>query len=305
MTSNTRTSREIERDVQETRDRIAGHLEEIRGRMTVGRILDEAMDYARHSGGGEMAQNLGRSVRDNPAPLFLIGAGMAWMMASNGVGRRNAGSANTASASAQDAADSMSEATSSFKNRTGDAAARARDTLASKAEDAVAAMHDIKDAGKRGSEAVYRNAGDLANTLSRLFQEQPLVLGALGVALGAALGAAIPESETEDRLMGRQADKLKAKARETAAGQAEHYGEKAKAAMGKTGSAPKQRDPAGRAAPQRTAAQAPSTPSAVAKKKEAGLAAASAGEKRHTPGRGGIDQTGEKPVTVPGKVTNP
>ena len=40
----------------------------------------------------------------------------------------------------------------------------------------------------------------------RTFEEQPLVLGAIGLAIGAALGAALPPSETEDRLMGEARD---------------------------------------------------------------------------------------------------
>jgi hypothetical protein len=39
-----------------------------------------------------------------------------------------------------------------------------------------------------------------------LFEEQPLIVGALGVALGAAIGAALPRTEQEDRLLGEIRD---------------------------------------------------------------------------------------------------
>ena len=40
-----------------------------------------------------------------------------------------------------------------------------------------------------------------------LLSEQPLLLGALGIAVGAAIGAALPPTEQEDRLFGSARDK--------------------------------------------------------------------------------------------------
>jgi Protein of unknown function (DUF3618) len=59
------------------------------------------------------------------------------------------------------------------------------------------------EAGER-----VRHQGHLAKQgVLRTLDEQPLVLGALGLAIGAALGAALPPSETEDKLMGEARDK--------------------------------------------------------------------------------------------------
>jgi hypothetical protein len=44
--------------------------------------------------------------------------------------------------------------------------------------------------------------------------EQPLVLGAIGLAVGAALGSALPSTTREDRLMGGTRDRLKHRAAE-------------------------------------------------------------------------------------------
>jgi hypothetical protein len=62
----------------------------------------------------------------------------------------------------------------------------------------------------------------------RTLDEQPLMLGAIGLAIGAALGAALPPSETEDRLMGEARDE--ALRRATKAGR--EQAEKARAAAG-------------------------------------------------------------------------
>ena len=41
-----------------------------------------------------------------------------------------------------------------------------------------------------------------------LFEDHPLIAGALAVAVGAALGAALPRSRTEDKYFGEQSDHL-------------------------------------------------------------------------------------------------
>ena len=42
---------------------------------------NQMVDYVRDNG-GEMAQNLGRSFRDNPVPFIVTGVGLAWLMSS-------------------------------------------------------------------------------------------------------------------------------------------------------------------------------------------------------------------------------
>lgn len=59
------------------------------------------------------------------------------------------------------------------------------------------------EAGARVRHQGYRAKQGMLRTLD----EQPLVLGAIGLAIGAALGAALPPSETEDKLMGEARDK--------------------------------------------------------------------------------------------------
>ena len=74
------SSAAIERDVEARRADLRGTLDELRDRMTPGQVLDEAWQFARGSGGGDYVRNLGTSVRNNPLPVALIGAGIAWLM---------------------------------------------------------------------------------------------------------------------------------------------------------------------------------------------------------------------------------
>jgi hypothetical protein len=76
----TRLSEQLEREAEIARSELAGDLNELRHRMTPGQIVDEAVGYARDTPLAEFVANLGRDIRQNPLPLLLIGAGIAWAM---------------------------------------------------------------------------------------------------------------------------------------------------------------------------------------------------------------------------------
>jgi hypothetical protein len=68
-------SARLEREVEETCGQLSGTLEELRGRMTPGRVVDQVIDYTRESPAAELFRNLGQEVRENPLPVVLIGIG--------------------------------------------------------------------------------------------------------------------------------------------------------------------------------------------------------------------------------------
>jgi hypothetical protein len=62
----------------------------------------------------------------------------------------------------------------------------------------------------RGSISPMSDVGRrVQETVSDLFAQQPLLLGAVGLAIGAGIAASMPASETEDRLMGGTADTVR------------------------------------------------------------------------------------------------
>ena len=64
--------------------------------------------------------------------------------------------------------------------------------------------------------SVQQQSDQLSRQIVSLFDQQPLVAGALAFAVGAAVGAALPHTAQEDQLLGEQADKLRGKAVKTA-----------------------------------------------------------------------------------------
>jgi Protein of unknown function (DUF3618) len=297
-----RSAAEIEREVQQSRAEVEQTLDAIQARLSPGQLLDQAVGYFRDGRGGEFARNLGDSIIQNPLPLTLVGVGLAWMMLAGQRSPRNGGHRDPAywddepdtfedhyTGLADESmaymhtgadlpagegygddrggyGDSMKEAGRTAKDKMGelgdqarDAGARARERVehagARVAERAHEARARARYHGRRAQQSVVRS-----------FQEQPLVLGAIGVAIGAAIGAALPPSEAEDRLMGEARDD--ALRRATKAGRAQ--AEKARAAAGAVVAAA--RDEAGKQGLTAESSSKPSTsgPSAEARETEPG-----------------------------------
>ena len=81
------------------------------------------------------------------------------------------------------------------------------------------ARHRVSDAAshvRHGARDAQARAGYYGRRVQRGFldtlQDQPLVLGAFGLAVGAAIGAALPATATEDEWMGDTRDRLKNRA---------------------------------------------------------------------------------------------
>jgi ElaB/YqjD/DUF883 family membrane-anchored ribosome-binding protein len=254
---NGRSSAEIEREVEATRSNLTSTLEELRDRASPGQLFEQALDYARTSGGAELVRNLGRSVQDNPLPLVLIGAGIGWLMftgnnraaaAQPGPGYRADHTPRSSSRfrvyegveqnqvmgdygdaplfeRASDAKDSIGERARSAAGGVGDSLASAAGQAADRASStynkitgaadqvvdsmqgaATTAMNRVSVAGQNARDQIDDLGTSARQGLGWLMREQPLVLGAIGVALGAAIGSLIPATRAEDRLMGETRD---------------------------------------------------------------------------------------------------
>jgi len=135
----------------------------------------------------------------------------------SGYGAERGGLGEDLKARGQAAKDKLGE----FGDQARSAAARARVGVA---HAGTRMRHRAHDARARAGYYGRRARHGMLRTLD----EQPLVLGAIGLAIGAALGAALPPSEAEDRLMGEARDE--ALRRATKAGR--EQAEKARAAAG-------------------------------------------------------------------------
>jgi hypothetical protein len=193
MTTETRgaSPEQLERDIAATRMEIDSTLAAIQDKLSPGQILDQALRYTKDNG-GQLAGNVGRSVRDNPIPLALVGIGLSWLMVSGSRGDDDLPSRPT-----------TGEDRSSVRERAAHTADAAQDRL-----DSVRAQ--TADAARGARDGAYR-AKDSA---IRFFDEHPLVVGALAVAAGAALGALLPATRRESEVMGDESARVREAAKE-------------------------------------------------------------------------------------------
>src|SRR5260370_27977980 len=74
-----RQSEQLEREAEQTRQQLAGWLEELRSRVTPGQVIDQLADFAREGAAADFLRNLGREIRENPIPVLLIAVWIGWL----------------------------------------------------------------------------------------------------------------------------------------------------------------------------------------------------------------------------------
>jgi ElaB/YqjD/DUF883 family membrane-anchored ribosome-binding protein len=231
----------IESEIAHTRAEVSSTIDAIQRKLTPGQLMDQAVDYFRTSAPADFGANLSRSIRDNPIPVALVGVGIAWLMMSGqaGRGRQHSqseqyagmnpgalteGSAesgvNRAASAAADAGRKVKDTMSEMTSRAGDMMTSARERISATAGDTRMRVSELS---ARTREQMYRTRG----TLTHVLEEQPLVVGAIGLAVGAVLGASLPSTRREDELMGGTRDDMMHSARDAVGEQAEALKESA------------------------------------------------------------------------------
>jgi hypothetical protein len=193
----------LEREIDQTRAQMDQTLGALERKLSPGKLVDEALGLFREHG-GDFAANLGNSIKQNPVPVMLAAVGIGWMMFAS-----NRRSSNYDYDSNDEG--SLAGLGESIKSRAADAGG--------KLKTGAAAAHDqLANSWESSKDAVMGRISETASTahsqakraregLNTLLQEQPIILGALGLAVGAALGAVLPSTEHEDRLLGPVRDK--------------------------------------------------------------------------------------------------
>jgi len=184
----------IENQAEVHRAHISELVDELRERVTPGEVLDQFLGWDE---GHEMVRNFGRQVTANPLPLALIGTGVAWLMLSDGLQRRNGGYATGSSAegratkfggasesvsnavtnatdAARSAADTAGNAikdkASQISGSTASALAYGRQTASDLAESAQAAYVSARDSVNAATDSVTATASSAWQKTTRLTQ---------------------------------------------------------------------------------------------------------------------------------------
>ena len=83
MPSDTRTSAEIERDIEQERAGLTDTLEDLQDKFSSERIIREISNQFRDHG-GDIGRSVSNAVKENPLALTLTGVGLAWLMFGHG-----------------------------------------------------------------------------------------------------------------------------------------------------------------------------------------------------------------------------
>ena len=237
-----RESAQLQREAEAQRAGLSNTLGQLREGMTSSALSTELVGVLRDSS-LSVVKSLAESARTNPGAALLIGAGLTMMLtrttgadvmssassalkAATAVGTdaavAAAGSVKNAAGAAADTARSMagqasdkvagvtdkvtgmmSETAASLKDR----AAGTADALRGKADEQLDQAKHMMEDGKHTAEHLGEDATKLASdtrqAVSKLLEEQPILVAAMGAALGAIFGAALPVSQAERSVLGK------------------------------------------------------------------------------------------------------
>lgn len=189
----TKHPNEILAEIDRTRGEMDRTLAAIEHRLTPGQLVDQGLDYLRSSGANEFVQNLGGAAKQNPMPVAVTAIGLAWLMA---LGRQPAQQ------------DSYGSSSSGLRDKASGAMQSASESISSAKDRMSGSMDTAREQWQRAR-----------GGLDRLVNEQPLALGAIGLAIGALLGAAAPRTRFEEETVGQASRNLADKAKEAASEQ--------------------------------------------------------------------------------------
>ena len=162
---------------------------------------------------------------------FETGSGSRYRAASDSLGRRAGHFIDAAGKKFAGFIDESGNRVRHFQDEAGNALGQGTgwanhrwNQLGHKAEgiaDAAAEISSNVASGARGLAGSLGNTAkvqtsELSRQISDLFEQQPIIAGALAFAAGAALGAVLPSTALEDQLVGEQADKVRRKGARTA-----------------------------------------------------------------------------------------
>jgi hypothetical protein len=136
--------------------------------------------------GTDFVSVIGVAIRDNPLPAALIGMGLAWHITGG-------------------------KAKAAFG-----AVGNGLSTLGSQMSEGVRSASDaVTDSAASAIEGVRAGASvaSIRSTVGGILQQQPLLLGAIGLAIGAGVGASLPVSDIETQYLGDASAEFQAKAR--------------------------------------------------------------------------------------------
>jgi ElaB/YqjD/DUF883 family membrane-anchored ribosome-binding protein len=234
--------RNIVADAKETvRDATVGKVEQMAN--TAGEMVSNAGQTAQEAGTG-----LVDTIRRNPVPAAMVGIGLGWLAMSARSGSGTSGSwahqdrydrygAYGNQARAWDTGSMGGDAWASrptSEQGIGDKVGQIGETAGQKVSEvqqtAGQAVSQVQQTASQVPYQVQGAARQVGDNAGRMFQENPLAMGAIAVAVGTAVGLVLPTTAMERNVLAKPASEALNKAEEAASqalGQAEQQAREA------------------------------------------------------------------------------
>ena len=242
-----KNAEELQEEIRTTRMQVGQDLDAIAERFTPAHIREQVNDMARNAAHKakartrEVGMSLLGTIRENPIPAALIGAGVAWLLIER---RSNAeldeidylegeleeegrarhlarGVTDRASTIASQAKEKVQHLTEQTRERISDVGTQTREKL-----------EDVSTRARERAERLRWQARERANRAAsgarNLYEDNPLAVASAVVLLGAAVGMLLPATSKEDRVLGGVRDDLLGRAKSAAKTTAEQLKETAR-----------------------------------------------------------------------------
>ena len=205
---------EIRAGIEDTRQEMGGTLSELGDRLEPGHLVEQVKENVREATIGrveETAKGVSTMVMDtikrNPIPAALAGAGLAMLWANRSHGSQARGSASYGTGYGY-----QSRPASMYEQGIG---SRARDA----ASTVTGAVGSVAEGAQQATGEVIDRAGETAQQvgwkLDSFMQASPLAMGAIAIGAGAVVGSILPATPQERDVFGDAGRQVTSAVRET------------------------------------------------------------------------------------------
>ena len=208
---------EIRADIEGTRVEMGGTLNELGERLEPGHLVQQAKENVREATIGrveETAKGVSEMVMDtirrNPIPAALAGAGLAMLWVNRSQGPQGGRSSYGTGYGYRSRPDSMYEA-----NGGHDIASGARDAASTVGDAAATVGQNVTGAVGSVAEGAGQTAEQVGWRLESFMQANPLAMGAIAAGAGAVVGSILPPTPHEREVLGDASRQVTSAVRET------------------------------------------------------------------------------------------
>jgi len=195
----------LERDIADTRDRMSRTIDAIEERLSPRQLSSQFFEYLKDGLiGNEGTKQMLNTIRENPLPVTVCAVGLGWLLLATQV-RNNSNQGSASNRTGSPPKGSVSGAIETAGEYAGSGYEKLRSVAS--------------DVGQKASAATSRVREFAEQPLARATEfskNNPLAIGAAGLAIGAALGAIFPGTTIEREYLGDAADKVMEKTTEVA-----------------------------------------------------------------------------------------